>query len=102
MTDAVPIAADGSPTGDGITVYGATWCGDTKRSRAVLDRLGLPYAFVDVDRSEPASAWVMAQNGGNRSLPTIRVGRGGPTVTEPSDDELLETLREAGLAPANA
>lgn len=101
MTDAFPIAADGSPAGDGITVYGATWCGDTKRSQALLDRLRVPYAFVDVDRSESASAWVMAQNDGNRSLPTIRVGRDGPTMTEPSDDALLSTLHEAGLAPAN-
>ncbi len=102
MAETFPIAADGGPTGDGITVYGATWCGDTSRSRALLDRLAVSYAFVDVDRSAAASRWVQAQNDGNRSLPTIRVGRGGATLTEPSDDELLAALRDGGFAPTGS
>ena len=91
-----------SPTGggsaaDGITVFGTTLCADTRRSRALLDRLGLPYAFVDIELSEEASSWVRAQNGGNRSSPTIVLSKHGPILTEPSDAELAEALRRVGL-----
>ena len=88
------------PFGEGITVFGADWCGDTRRSRALLDRLGVPYAYVDVDEDEAASAWVVAHNNGRRRLPTIVVGAGGPILAEPSDPELTAVLREAGLADA--
>ena len=95
IRDAVATDVNGAPTGEGITVYGATWCGDTKRSVALLDRLQVPYDFIDVDRSEEATAWVKAQNGGLRRLPTIVLGAGGPIVAEPDDAELLGLLRKA-------
>ena len=92
--------AGGGPAADGITVFGTTLCADTRRSRALLDRLGLPYAFVDVELGEEAAAWVRAQNGGDRSAPTIVLGQRGPILTEPSDAELAEALRRAGLVGA--
>ena len=94
------VRALGAPAGEGITVYGADWCGDTRRSRALLDRLGVSYVYVDVDEDDAASAWVAAQNGGRRRLPTIVVGADGPTLAEPSDVELAQVLRDAGLAEA--
>ncbi len=98
IRDAVAIHANGAPTGDGVTVYGATWCGDTKRSVALLDHLRVPYDFVDVDRSDEATEWVKAQNGGLRRLPTIVLGADGPIVAEPDDAELLALLSEVGAA----
>lgn len=96
------IRPDGSPLGSGITVFGADWCGDTRRSRALLDRLGVVYADVDVDAHPAANAWAAAQNGGQRRIPVVVLGAGGPTLIEPSDDALLAALRRTGYLDANA
>ncbi|MDP9357350.1 MAG: glutaredoxin family protein [Chloroflexota bacterium] len=93
---------DEATTSDGITVFGAMWCGDTRRSLALLDGLGIEYAFVDVDLSQEASDWAAAQNGGKRRIPVIVVAPGQPILIEPSDLELSAALQEAGLAPAIA
>lgn len=93
---------DRATTSEGIIVFGATWCGDTRRSQALLDRLGIEYAFVDVDHSAEASAWVAEQNGGQRRIPAIVVAPGQPVLIEPSDPELLAALQEAGFATAMA
>jgi mycoredoxin len=87
---------DGSPAGTGITLYGAWWCGDTRRSVGLLDRLGLDYAQVDVDADPAANAWAAAQNGGQRRIPVVVLGAGGPTLIEPSDEALLTALGETG------
>ena len=95
-TPGVAIRPDGSPAGSGITVYGADWCGDTRRSRALLDRLGLAYADVDVDAHPAANAWAAAQNGGQRRIPVVVLGTGGPALIEPSDEALLAALQRSG------
>ncbi len=91
------VTDQGAPAQGGLTVYGTSWCGDTKRSRAMLDRLGVEYGFVDIDQQEAAAGWVEQQNEGSRSVPTIVVGEGGPVLTEPSDAELESALREQGM-----
>ena len=96
MTDTL-VTEQGAPATDGLTVYGTTWCGDTKRSRALLDRLGVEYGFVDIDQDDAAASWVEQQNNGSRSVPTIAIKPGGPVVTEPTDNELEMTLRDQGL-----
>ena len=83
-------------------MFGAPWCGDTRRSQALLDRLGIDYAFVDVDLSPEASAWVAAQHGGQRRIPAIVVAPDQPVLIEPSNPELLSALQAAGFAPALA
>ena len=83
--------------GIGITVGGAGWCGDTRRSRALLDRLGVEYAYYDVDDNGAARAWVVAQNEGRQRLPTILIGATGRVLIEPSDDELAAAVQDAGM-----
>ena len=58
----------------------------------------MPYAFVDVDHDAAASGWAAGQNGGRRRIPTIALGQGGLVLIEPTDDELVVALRDAGLA----
>ncbi len=101
MADAV-ITEQGAPVGDGLTVYGTTWCGDTKRSCPLLDRLGVDYAFVDIEQQEAAAGWVERQNNGNRSVPTIAISNSGPILTEPSDPELEAALRGRGSVSARS
>lgn len=80
----------------GITVYGTATCEDTARSRALLDRLDVPYSYVDLDRDKAADAWVRQHNHGHRITPTIVLAGGGPILVEPSDEELEAALRSAG------
>ena len=32
-----------------IIMYGTTWCGQTRRARALLDRNNIPYRWIDID-----------------------------------------------------
>ena len=41
-----------------VKVYGADWCGDTKRVLKYLDALGLDYQYIDVEQDAEASEWV--------------------------------------------
>jgi mycoredoxin len=32
-----------------VIIYGADWCGDCRRSKRVLERLGVDYRWIDVE-----------------------------------------------------
>ncbi len=76
-----------------VKVYGADWCGDTRRARGVLDRLGVAYDYINIEEDEESARWVREQNGGKERKPTIALG-GGRVLTEPSDEELESALRQ--------
>ena len=86
----------GAPIQDGITLYGAQWCGDTRRSERLLHRLGIDYTYVDVDEHDAGNAWATEQRGGDRRIPTIYLAPGQPVLFEPSDDDLRDALVETG------
>ncbi len=79
----------------GVKVYGADWCEDTRHTRAFLDRLGVQYQYVDIERDEAAARWVREQNGGKERKPTVDVA--GQVLSVPTDHELTSALRERGL-----
>jgi mycoredoxin len=93
---------DGAPIQDGITLYGAQWCGDTRRSERLLNRLGIAYTYVDVDEHEAGNAWATAQRGGERRIPTIHLVPDRPLLFEPSDDELRDALVDTGYLSRTA
>ncbi|WP_328444411.1 MULTISPECIES: glutaredoxin domain-containing protein [unclassified Amycolatopsis] len=74
-----------------LTVYGASWCPDVKRSRALLDREGVEYSYVDVEADAAAETRVRALQDGERRIPTI-VWDDGTFLVEPSDEELSSRL----------
>jgi mycoredoxin len=77
-----------------IKVYGADWCGDTKRTLKYLDSLGIDYDYVDVEQDESASEWVKSQNEGKERKPTLIVG--SRVLSVPSESELKAAL-ESGI-----
>ena len=79
-----------------LTVYGADWCPDCRRSTRLLDRLSVPFTYVDVDEDGAGLATMMSMNGGRQSIPVVRIGD-APLLTEPSDPELRRALEDAGL-----
>jgi thioredoxin reductase (NADPH) len=74
-----------------LTVYGADWCPDCRRSKAFLDEHAVPYTYVDVDHVPGAREIVQRYNGGRSTIPTI-VFPDGTTLSEPSNDELAAKL----------
>jgi glutaredoxin len=78
-----------------VKVYGADWCGDTKRTLSQLDTLGVAYDYVDVEQDEEASSWVKQQNAGKERKPTVQVGQ--QVLSTPTAQELESALRENGM-----
>jgi mycoredoxin len=73
-----------------VQVYGADWCGDTQNAMRTLDKLGVPYEYVDVERAPDASRWVEEQSGGERRIPVIDMA--GTILVEPSEADLKNAV----------
>ena len=74
-----------------ITVYGAPWCPDCRRSKQFLAEQRLQYDWVDIDQDPAGAALVRQKNDGRQIIPTI-VFADGSFLAEPSDDELARKL----------
>jgi mycoredoxin len=75
-------------------MYSTTWCGDCRRSKALLTRLKVPFDEINIDETPEAAATVRRLNGGYRSVPTIVIG-GDTVLVEPSDRHLTAALEAA-------
>jgi mycoredoxin len=73
-----------------LTVYGADWCRDCRRSKAFLEREGVAFRWVDVEASQEAAAEAQAISG-RQSIPVI-VFPDGAFLVEPTDDALRARL----------
>ena len=82
-----------------ITMYGADWCGDCRRSKRLLEELDVQITHVDVEADESAAAKVVEINGGAQSIPVI-VFPDGTHMTEPSDNDLKAKLVSLGVVSA--
>jgi glutaredoxin len=78
-----------------VIVYGADWCGDCRRSEALLKALNVKYEKRDVEQS--AEYTEEARNiSGRTNIPVILFADGKHLV-EPSDPELHAELVVRGL-----
>jgi mycoredoxin len=71
---------------DSITMYGADWCSDCRRSKTLLDGMGVDYKYIDVDAIEHAAEEARAISG-RTNIPVVTFPDGTHFV-EPSDAEL--------------
>jgi thioredoxin reductase (NADPH) len=74
-----------------ITVYGAHWCPDCRRSKMFLGEHQIPYKWVDIEEDRDAERFVMEKNQGKRIIPTIVFGDGS-FLTEPTNAALAAKL----------
>jgi mycoredoxin len=72
-------------------MYSTTWCGYCHRLRTQLDREGIAYAVVDIERDPAAADYVMSVNGGNQTVPTVRFAD-GTALTNPSIVQVKQRL----------
>ena len=78
-----------------IEFYGADWCGDCRRSKSLLNTLGVEYDMFDVERSKENADKAQAISG-RTNIPVIKFADGVHLV-EPSDAVLHAELKIRGL-----
>jgi mycoredoxin len=78
-----------------VTVYGTNWCAQTMMVRRTLERLGVPYEYVDLERDPRAANQIRWWTGGYVSHPTVYID--GQILVEPSIRELQWALSRSGL-----
>lgn len=80
-----------TPAAGTVTMYSTTWCGYCRRLSSQMDREGIAYDVVDIERDEDAAVYVMQVNGGNQTVPTV-VFPDGSAATNPSIGEVKQRL----------
>ena len=71
-------------------MFGADWCGDCRRSKALLDASGVEYDYVDVEAVREGADRAFAISG-RTNIPVI-LFPDGTHLVEPSDAELSAKL----------
>ena len=84
-------AALAPPSAGTITIFSTSWCGDCRGHKAALDREGVTYTEVDIERHPEGADYVMGVNGGNQTVPTV-VFPDGSAATNPSIAEVRQRL----------
>jgi mycoredoxin len=66
-----------------FTLYSTPWCGYCHRLKGQLQREGIVFDEVDIERDPDAAITVMNINAGNQTVPTL-VFSDGTALTNPS------------------
>jgi mycoredoxin len=74
-----------------VTMYSTQWCGYCRRLKSQLERAGVRYDEIDIERDARAADFVMSVNGGNQTVPTV-LFPDGTAATNPSLKQVLERL----------
>jgi mycoredoxin len=82
--------ADSAPT-PAVTMYSTQWCGYCHRLKSQMDREGIAYEVVDIERVPDAARIVEEVNRGNQTVPTL-VYPDGSAQTNPSVAQVKEKL----------
>jgi mycoredoxin len=74
-----------------LTMYSTSWCGYCHRLKSQLDREGIAYDAVDIEKDPASAEYVMSVNGGNQTVPTLKFDDGS-AMTNPSIVQVKEHL----------
>ncbi len=74
-----------------VTVYGAYWCPDCRRSKKFLGEQFIPYRWVDIEQDKEAEAYVLKRNDGKRIIPLL-LFEDDTFLVEPTNAELARKL----------
>jgi mycoredoxin len=80
---------------DQITMFGAQWCIDCRRTKAQLDELGVSYRYIDLE-ADPAAADVAREISGRTQIPVVVYPDASHHV-EPTNADVEAKLRELSL-----
>ena len=79
------------PAAGTITMFTTSWCGYCRGLKTGLDRDGIVYEEVNIERHPDSVGYVMSVNGGNQTVPTV-VFPDGTSATNPSLAEVRRRL----------
>ena len=82
-----------------VTIYLTSWCYLSRRTRSLLESMGIPYEAVDIEADEDAALKVEEWTGGHRSVPTLLIRQ---IVTEPRLRDLQRLLIDSRATLAEA
>jgi len=90
------MTADSTPQTDAsLTMFGAEWCRDCRRSKKLLDTLGVSYDYVDLE--SVADGADRARTISGRTQIPVLVFADDTHLVEPSDDAVRAKLTELGI-----
>lgn len=78
-----------------ITMFGADWCRDCRRTKSQLDALGVGYEYIDLE-TDPAAAEVAREISGRTNIPVVVYPDSSHHV-EPTNADVEAKLRELSL-----
>ncbi len=78
-----------------VTMYGAEWCSDCRRSKALLNSESVEFDYKNLEE-EPTLADEAEAISGRKNIPVIKFADGAFLV-EPTDAELRDALEQRGL-----
>jgi mycoredoxin len=70
-----------------LAIFTTTWCGDCRRTKAFLERHGIPFREIDIEQDPEAMAAMKRLNGGKNIIPTL-VFPDGTVMTNPKIEAL--------------
>lgn len=75
---------------DKITMYGASWCPDCRRTKDFLEKNQTDFEYINVDVSPEASSIVEGINNGKRIIPTLIINE--QPYSNPQNHQLSKIL----------
>jgi len=75
-----------------VTIYGAYWCPDCRRSKKFLGEQFIPYRWVDIEQDKDGETYVLQRNDGKRIIPMIVFDDDNSFLVEPTNAQLAKKL----------
>ena len=80
-----------NPEAGTVTMFSTSWCGYCRRLKSQLDREGISFTEVDIERDSASARFVEQVNRGNQTVPTV-LFPDGSAATNPSLIEVKQRL----------
>jgi mycoredoxin len=76
-----------------ITIYGSAWCPDCHRVKTFLKERGVAFEEVNIEDDRDGEEIVIRANGGQRKVPTLKVGERYFACSPFSGQQLADELK---------
>lgn len=82
----IDLPADGT-----VTMFATSWCGFCRRLKSELDRAGINYTEINIEKTPGTAELVETINSGNQVVPTV-LFPDGSSATNPSVADVRKQL----------
>lgn len=79
------------PAPGSVTMFSTAWCGYCRRLKSQMEREGISFTEVDIEREPGTAEFVMSVNGGNQTVPTV-LFPDGSAATNPTLAQVRDRL----------